>query len=112
MSEFNQHGAALVSTLASDPDMRDLVEMFVGDLPGRVAAMEAALAAADCVALSRLSHQLKGAAGGYGFPAITDAARTLEASARAQAEFTALEQQFKALADLCKRATANPEPTH
>ncbi|MDB5100544.1 MAG: Hpt domain protein [Cyanobacteria bacterium RYN_339] len=70
----------LASTFADDPDMAELVPIFVGMLPDRMAAMRASLAAGDLDALRVTAHQLKGAAGGYGFAPIGHAAATLEAA--------------------------------
>ncbi len=49
----------------------------------------------DRVCLARLAHQLKGAAGGYGFPRISEAAAVLEAACgvgNSDATASALEQ--------------------
>ncbi|QDU73009.1 Hpt domain-containing protein [Mucisphaera calidilacus] len=96
----------LLSEFADDPDMRELVEMFVEELPGRVSSIEAALAEGLLEDLARLSHQLKGAAGGYGFMPITDAAREVEALAKSGAELDALRGEVDALLGLCRRAQA------
>jgi HPt (histidine-containing phosphotransfer) domain-containing protein len=96
----------LVSELADDPDMTDLLEMFVAELPGRIAAFEKALTEQDVQTLARLAHQLKGSAGGYGFPTITQAAQDLETSAKAQEDLDRLREDFERLADLCRYARA------
>lgn len=74
----------LYSEFAGDPDMRELLEMFVSELPGRVAAIEQAVRASDKEAVKRLSHQLKGAGGGYGFMPITDVAAQVEQMVKAE----------------------------
>lgn len=58
--------------------MRSIVAMFLGELPKRVRDFEAAFEASDQVLFRRLTHQMKGAAGGYGYPSITQAAIMLE----------------------------------
>ncbi len=70
--------APFYSTLADDADMCELVTLFVDEIPQRISAIEAALAAYDLQSLQRLAHQLKGAAAGYGFPAIGAAAGAVE----------------------------------
>ncbi|MBT6497087.1 MAG: response regulator, partial [Planctomycetaceae bacterium] len=82
-SKQQHQPAALVSELADDEDMLELVEMFVGELPERIAAIERSIDEQDLETLGVLAHQLKGAAGGYGFPTMTDAARLLDASMKA-----------------------------
>ena len=61
--------------------------------------------AKDFNRLKMLAHQLKGAAGGYGFPALTEAARKVEAAAATDpvspADTTA---QVRALADLAEQS--------
>lgn len=61
-----------------DADMRPIVTMFLDELPARIKGLEQAIEASDLVLFKRLTHQLKGAAGGYGYPSITQAALTLE----------------------------------
>jgi len=58
--------------------MRPIVDMFLAEIPKRIMGFEAALQASDLVVFRRLTHQMKGAAGGYGYPSITQAALTLE----------------------------------
>jgi HPt (histidine-containing phosphotransfer) domain-containing protein len=92
----------LSSDLADDPDMAELIEMFLAELPDRIAAVRTAIAAGQRDQVKRLAHQLKGAAGGYGYPAITDAAADLEhAAAMGAAD---LRQQETALVRLCRSA--------
>ena len=97
---------ALVSEL-TDEDMLELVEMFVGELPDKVAAIEKAVGEQDLATLATLTHQLKGSAGGYGFPSISDSAMGIEKGAKASEELETLEPQIRALADLCRRAKAS-----
>lgn len=101
-------GGVLVSELAGDADMIDLVELFVSELPQRVQALEAAIASNDVQQLARLAHQLKGAAGGYGFPAITEAARSLEQTVKSSADIRQLAAEVKAVVRLCGMARATP----
>jgi len=95
---------ALVSTLADDRDMKEIVEQFVHDLPARSTAILRASETSDVEALKRLAHQLKGAAGGYGFPRITEAAGALESALDEKLDPTSLQQRIEALASLCRRA--------
>jgi HPt (histidine-containing phosphotransfer) domain-containing protein len=72
-------GDALVSQLlASDPDLRDLVQEFVDEFPNRVERIRAAYEALDWELLARLAHQLKGAGGSYGYPQISGLAAEME----------------------------------
>jgi CheY-like chemotaxis protein/HPt (histidine-containing phosphotransfer) domain-containing protein len=101
-------GGALVSAFGDDPDMAEIVDRFVASLPSRVAALrvEHAGGAARRDDVKRLAHQLKGGAGGYGFPAITEAAAALERAVVDGAPDDAVGAALEALAALCDRARA------
>jgi HPt (histidine-containing phosphotransfer) domain-containing protein len=58
----------------------------------------------DVGALKHLAHQLAGAAGGYGFPGITTAARAVEDALAEGLSGPAYESRIEALASLCRRA--------
>lgn len=106
MSEEHVLGPPIVSEMGCDEDFLELVELFVSELPGRVEAMRQAIEDNDWDALKRLAHQLKGAAGGYGFPTITDNARELEQSTEATADPASICRQIEELANMCQRARA------
>ena len=94
----------LVSELADDPDMLELLELFLGELPDRLDALAQALDAHDAETVTRLAHQLKGAGGGYGYPKITDDAKRLECAARDEEPIAQLRAHYDALAQTCHRA--------
>lgn len=98
--------APIYSTLAGEADMHDLIDMFVHELPGRALAIEGKLTQRDNAGARSLAHQLKGAAGGYGFACISDAAAVLEGSLKSDAAQTVVLKQAAALSDLCRRARA------
>jgi len=96
----------LHSELADDPDLADVVRAFALALPDRAAALAAAVRETDDVETSRLAHQLKGAAGSYGFPSVSTVARTLEVHTRAadrEAQLAAVERLLQ-LASAAHRA--------
>jgi HPt (histidine-containing phosphotransfer) domain-containing protein len=70
----------IVSEYANDPDMIELVEGFVARIAARRTAFWGAYESRNAVDLKRLAHQLKGAAGGFGFPILTQFAAALEAA--------------------------------
>lgn len=61
-----------------DPEMAALAELFLGELLGRVESMRADLDGGDIGRIQFVAHQLRGAAGGYGFPEVGAAAGLLE----------------------------------
>lgn len=68
----------LYSTLADDEDMVELIEMFVLDAHLKATRLESCLNSEDWEELRRSAHQIKGAAGGYGFDKLTPCAQRLE----------------------------------
>ncbi len=61
-----------------DPEERELIEFFLGELPERVRLIRDAMSEEDHERLCRIAHQLKGAAPGFGFDSIGVAASRLE----------------------------------
>ncbi len=85
------------STLCDDADMVELVELFVQEVPDRLAQLEQCLDQGNWSELARFAHQLKGAGGSYGFPQLTPAAARLEQLAKQTAP---VEQLQFALSEL------------
>ncbi len=75
-------GECIYSLLGGDPDLGDIVEMFVDEMPGRTATLLDQLNAGDWEGLQRTAHQLKGAAGSYGFGPILRSAAQVENAVR------------------------------
>lgn len=99
----------LRSTLANDPEMLELVAMFVADLSKRREAIEAAMQGRRLDDLRRLAHQLRGASASYGLAPLGEAAgRVEDAIKRVDGqEMTDLDRvrgEVDALVDLCDRA--------
>ena len=97
--------SVLYSDVADDPDLRELVVAFVTALPKRAEALRESFDLGNLERLRRGAHQLKGAAGGYGFPTITDAARTVEALSRPDADVQELQQSLDELFAQCRAAS-------
>ncbi len=72
----------IYSSLATDPVLGEIVEMFVDEVPARIETLLSQAAADDWEALGRTAHQLKGAFGSHGFNELTPAAKNLESAAR------------------------------
>jgi len=100
----------LHSELVDDPDMRELIDFFVGELPDRIHAIESALAEGDQLTLQRLAHQLKGASAGYGFRVIGEAAAQVESLVKTNEapleEIDGLKTRVEDLLALCRKAAA------
>ena len=69
--------------------------------------LNAAFGSNDHPQLRRLAHQMKGAAGGYGYPTISSAAGDLEHMIDGgETDASNLEAQFNQLVHLCRCAQA------
>lgn len=92
------------SELASDPDMQDLIRLFVDEFPERIDTMRSAWEREQRDELMRLAHQLKGAAPGYGFPQIGRSAAMLEDALKGLTQdLRAVQNEFDTLIRQCGR---------
>ena len=102
----------LRSDFASDPDMREILELFVQEMPSRVRELRSSWERRELEKVGRLAHQLKGAGGGYGFGVISEAAAKLEKSIASLSGtptpgvLNDMKSQVDTLVDLCTRASA------
>ena len=97
---------ALYSSLATDPDLAELAEMYVDEMPDKIAALEQAFSSGDLETLRQKSHQLKGSAGSYGFDKLTPTAAALEASVRDQQPLDQICEALNQMIGLCRRVRA------
>ncbi len=93
----------LYSSLASDPDLGDIVEMFVDEMPERVQNLTRCLAEEDWDQLGRYAHQMKGACGSYGFDQLTIPAARLERACRETHDELQIREALEELSVLCQR---------
>jgi len=94
------------SELATDPDLAELVDLFVSEVPDRISKMVGCAKDNDWEGLRRLAHQIKGAAGSYGFGAVTPYAARLEHSLKDLQQEEIIRQQLEELLDICNRLRA------
>lgn len=97
---------AVYSKLAADPVLTELIAEFVAELPARTSRLRRQLSDNDWPALARTAHQLKGAAGSYGFDAITPLASQLEQQISLGVEAKLVAETVQELVMLCQRASA------
>lgn len=91
--------------------MSELVELFVGELPQRTESLLSAMRTQQWEMVQRISHQLKGASAGYGFPTVGDAAAKVEEIIKAgplcdETAIKKLNETVNALITLCQRVRA------
>lgn len=101
----------IVSQFAADPDMVELVQMFVDEMPQRVRTIQDQWQSHSFTDLRRTAHQIKGASGGYGFPLVGQVAAKLEQALtgvldrKTAEDLAALQQQVDALVSVCNRVS-------
>ena len=106
MSNVPTENAPLYSYLASDPDLGEIVELFVDEIPNRIALLLEQLDADDWEGLRRTAHQLKGAAGSYGFTPVSPCAAELERRLREDNPEDLIHQAVDDLVAMCRRMRA------
>ena len=106
MSELAVRTGYVYSTLGLDPDLGDLVEMFVQEIPERVTRIRTYWEQADRANLERAAHQLKGAVGSYGFEALTPTLERLDYSLRMSRPEEEIRDAIEEVSELCSRARA------
>lgn len=107
MPEDRQRLEPILSDFADDAEMSKLIQLFVSELPTRIAELEEAWRDTDIDGLQRVAHQLKGASAGYGFEEIGAAAAALESTVKtADSDLATAAEEFRQLVELCNRAAA------
>jgi CheY-like chemotaxis protein/GGDEF domain-containing protein len=101
-------GPKLRSGLASNDKFKGVLDRFVARLPERIDEMQRLLAEEDLENLGRAVHQLKGAAGGYGFPEITFAAGEAMDRIRQHATVAEVSSQVDAMIGLIRQVEGFP----
>lgn len=97
---------AIYSTLNDDEDLLDLVDLFVSEIPQRTAKLVELMSQRDIEELGRFAHQLKGAAGSYGFDVVTPYAARLEQAARSGESIEEVQAALTEVVEVCGRLRA------
>lgn len=98
--------APIYSPLARDPDLAEIVSLYVEEMPERIERLHRLLAAAEWNELRRAAHQLKGSAGSHGFEPVSLAAGELESALRSNAPAMEIRQSVERLVDICRAVRA------
>lgn len=98
--------APLLSAFWANQEMRPLIMTFVDDMRTKLAEIEAQAKAGAFAVVQRMSLELKGAAGGYGFVPIQTAASELHALSKSQGQAEAISEQITSLIRLAEAARA------
>jgi signal transduction histidine kinase/DNA-binding response OmpR family regulator len=110
MTTEGDASAPLVTELAADDDLADAATTFAGALPERASEIIRVNARAEWSEVRTLAHQLKGAAGSFGFPSITRAAARVEevVATGEPNDRQEADRRTRELATLCRRAALDP----
>ena len=100
--------APLRSQHAGQEHMAGLLARFVSRLPERVAELQRLNDEKDLEELERAVHRIKGAAGGYGFPGISEAAAKAERHLRGKDDVAAIAAGIDDLVKLISRVEGYP----
>ncbi|QDU97231.1 Hpt domain-containing protein [Lignipirellula cremea] len=96
----------LYSLIGENPDFSDLVDLYVERMPLRIADIERAVSDENRSALETFVHQLKGSAGGYGFPRISELAAIVEDQLRSDEDIQQILAVLNDVICLCRRVRA------
>ena len=70
-------------TPSGEPDvLHQVLTLFLSEVPKKIDALRAAVAAGDVVAVQRIAHSLKGSSGNIGAGALYDVCRRLDDDAK------------------------------
>ena len=104
---------AIADLRALNPDepgfLRELIELFIQDVPGRFAEIERALATQDAPLLTRAAHSIKGSCSNFGATDLQRLSQQMEnqgksaAFAEATAALPGLRAEFDLVAEALKQ---------
>ncbi len=101
----------IISSLSTDADMAELIDMYVEEMGGRVQALQTHMESGNWKSLANEAHKIRGSAGGHGFSTIGANAARLEDELRCcagneGAVMQSIKQQVDELIGMCLRAKA------
>jgi HPt (histidine-containing phosphotransfer) domain-containing protein len=91
-------------TLTIDPELQDIVPIFLENRHKDIETLRGCLAAKDFDTIRILGHRMKGDGGGYGFQVISDIGGAMELAA-GRHDHPAVDRLTSQLADFLSRVT-------
>jgi HPt (histidine-containing phosphotransfer) domain-containing protein len=98
------------SKLADDPDLAELVEMYVANLPQLLATLARHADHGKWRTLARVAHQLKGSSGCSGFDEVSSRAARLEETCRRGCPEREILSALAELEQFCGRVRSKRRP--
>ncbi|MDR1053381.1 MAG: Hpt domain-containing protein [Planctomycetaceae bacterium] len=99
----------IYSSIADDPDIYDLVAMFIDEMPERISRFNALMKSGDNEGLLHFAHQFKGSAGSYGFVELSHAAEEVVTAIKTKQPENQIVTLAQNLINLCKSASIKPK---
>ncbi|MDR2438327.1 MAG: Hpt domain-containing protein [Planctomycetaceae bacterium] len=104
---MNTEQTLIYSDLASDKDLREILLIYVEEMPDKIVRLEHECAERNWSELCIAAHQLKGSAGSHGFAEISLAAAELENAVKTKQPEEQIKFIVQHLTDLCRRVTVD-----
>lgn len=101
-----QEPVPLRSLYAEDEVIGEILPVFIKNLPDYLLRLDRSLAQGDLQGAARVCHDLKGTAGGYGYPDIGKTVQRLEGELKAGQQREVVEALVCSLRTLCERAAS------
>ena len=95
----------LRSIYADDKAIAGILPVFLGNIPKYTGNLVSAIKEQNWSAAARTCHDLKGTAGGYGYPEITLATARLEAELKGGQDSEVIRERLQDVLSLCDRAS-------
>lgn len=108
-SDIKAHQSAVVSLLLKDePELADMVDNFVRNLPGFIQSIKDAMLASNHDQLAKAAHDIKGVGGNFGFPALAEIGAQLQfqACAKNDPEIHMLFEELKVMGERIRAGVA------
>lgn len=94
----------LRSTYANDQAIAEILPLFLNNMPKYIGDLESRIEHKDWAGAARVCHDLKGTAGGYGYPDIARATQTLESELKGSQDLELIMTYLNEVRTLCERA--------
>ena len=104
--QMSQTLQRVYSVYGDDPNLAELVDIFVSELPRRVETLQSHAEVEDWESLSRVAHQINGNASSYGFPQLSTLAGRIEYACRGTNPTDMIMQSLDNFIEYCEHIRA------
>lgn len=107
MSGTHDPASPLRSAYADDQAIAEILPLFLSNVPKYTSDLSTAIEHGDWVSAARVCHDLKGTAGGYGYPPIAQATQRLESELKGGKDPDLIRLHLDEVVRLCDRARSS-----